>query len=139
MNINYKIGKLERGLEMAYELQNRILFKNFDLEKGLHVFLTVSESLKRKDDINWVMGELEGCFENIPSYRKIMCWVVHNGSFIKFNNGQSFTNYSISASYPKLKYRAEHTPNDENVIFSLESFLYQRYLFTINKDLQLFY
>ena len=32
MNINYKIGKLGRGLEMAYELQNRILFKNFDLE-----------------------------------------------------------------------------------------------------------
>ena len=120
MNINYKIGKLGRGLEMAYELQNRILFKNFDLEKGLHVFLTVSESLQRKDDINWVKGELEGWFENIPSYREIPCWVLHDESFIKFNNGQLFTYYSISASYPKLKYHAESTPRGKNVTFSLD-------------------
>ena len=120
MNINYKIGKLERGLEMAYKLQNHILFNNFDLEKGLHVFLTVNESLQRKDDINWVKRELEGWPENImPSYRKIMAWVIHNRSFIKFNDGQSFTNYSIATSYPKLKHNVESTSNDQNVLYSL--------------------
>ena len=65
------------------------------------------------------MGELKGFFENIPSYRKILCWVIHNGSFIKFNNGQLFTDYSIPASYPKLKYNAESTPAGKNVTFSL--------------------
>ena len=132
MNINYKIGKLERGLDMASELQNRILFKNFDLEKGLHVFLTVSESLQRKDDINWVKGELGGWSENkIPPYRKILSHVMHNESFIKFNDGQLFTNYAIPLSYPKLKHDAESISNGKNVVYSLDNAI-QKDLSTIS-------
>ena len=130
MNINYKIGKLERGLEMASELQNHILFKNFDLEKGLHVFLTVSESLQRADDINWVKGELTGWSKNnVPSYRKIICKIRHGKSFIKFNDGHSFTYYLIQVSYPKLKYNVKSRHDGEKVIYSLNN--------TMKKDLSI--
>ena len=44
MNINYKMGKLDIGLEMAPKLQDHMLFNHIDLEIALHVFLTVSES-----------------------------------------------------------------------------------------------
>ena len=122
MDINYKMGKLERGLEMASELQNRILFKNFDLEKGLHVFLIVSESLQRKDDINWVTGELRGWAHNdLPPYRTILSRVIHNGSFIKFKNGQYYADYSIPASYPKLKHTVESTPDGKTVNYSFDN------------------
>ena len=130
MNINYKIGKLERGLEMAYELQNHILFKNFDLEKGLHVFLTVSESLQRTDDINWVKGELTGWSKNnVPLYRKTICRIRHDELFIKFNNGLLFTHYSILSSYPKLKYNVKSRPDGEYVVYSLNN--------TMKKDLSI--
>ena len=130
MNINYKIGKLERGLEMAYELQNHILFKNFDLEKGLHVFLTVSESLQRKDDINWVKSELTGWSKNnVPSYRKIISMVEHDGSLIKFNDGQLFTNYFIRLSYPKLRYNVKNKSDGKRITYSLTN--------TTKKDLSI--
>ncbi len=120
--MNYKIGKLKRGLEIAYELQNRILFENFDLEKGLHVFLTVSESLKRKDDINWVKGELTGWHsDDRPSYRKIICRVMHNESPLKFPDGKLFTDYFITTSYPKLKYNIDNMPSGERVLYSLSN------------------
>ena len=123
MNINYKMGKLERGLEMASKLQDHMLFNNFDLEKALHVFLTVSESLQRKDDINWVKNELTGWSENTPSYRDILSSIVHNNSLIKFNDGQPFTSYTMSMSYPKLKHNVESTSDGDSIIYVLDDAL----------------
>ena len=104
MKIDAKIGKLERSLELAHKLQNRILFEDFDLEKSLHVFLTISKSLNRTEDVEWSQKELLGFPDSeIPPYRNILCRIQHNNKILKLKSGYTFTNHLITLPYPKLK------------------------------------
>ena len=104
MKIDAQVGKLERGLELAHKLQNRILFEDFDLEKSLHVFLTISKSLNRTEDAEWAQNELLGFPDSkIPLYRNIVCSIQHDNKTIKLKNGYTFTDHLITLPYPKLK------------------------------------
>ena len=104
MKINVQVGKLERGLELAHKLQDHILFEDFDLEKSLHVFLTISKSLNRTEDVEWSQKELLGFSgTKIPPYRNILCRIEHDGKILKLKNEYFFTHHLVRVAYPKLK------------------------------------
>ena len=104
MKIDAQVGKLERSLELAHKLQNRILFEDFDLEKSLHVFLTISKSLNRVEDVEWSQKELLGFSDfGIPSYRNVLCRIQQDDKILILKNGYIYTSHLITMPYPKLK------------------------------------
>ena len=116
MKIDAKIGKLERGLELAHKLQNLILFEDFDLEKSLHVFLTISKSLNRTEDVEWAQKELLGFHKSkIPSYRNILCSIKRDNKTLKLKDGYIFTYHLLTMPYPKLK-NAVDTLDDHHIL-----------------------
>src|SRR3989344_9643551 len=64
--MNEAATEIDQALEIARKIREKILFENTELEKQLHGFLTVAQSLGRTDDIVWAKSELIGYKEEIP-------------------------------------------------------------------------
>jgi len=62
--------EIGQALDIAKRTRENILFGKGNFENHMHGFFTVAQILNRKEELEWIEGELRGQFDPVPNYRK---------------------------------------------------------------------
>ena len=105
-NDNRNQPEIDQALEIARKIREQIWFKNTELEKQLHGFLTVAQILGRANDILWSKSELMGYKDGIPlpNYRQeVQAKALIEGELQRTKNNIAFFDIPLVTGLSKIE------------------------------------